>query len=88
VPDYGIILTMKLENIRQLVDKVLARKVSFEKLLELDLESKHYDAPLLGLISGRIHFPESRTDKDFMTLLSIYRKIELEIAYNKSINIA
>jgi hypothetical protein len=76
---------MKIKNIRQLVDDVLSKKINQNKLLELDLESKHYDIPLLGLISGKIHFPESHTDKDFFTLLSIYRKIEIEKEQNKRI---
>lgn len=74
---------MKIDNIRQMVDDVLTKKIHVNELLKLDLESKHYDVPLLSLISAKKHFPSHRADSDFLTLLSIYRKIELEKMANK-----
>lgn len=77
--------SMNIEDIRRKVDDVLLKKADFKELLKIDLESKHYDVPLLALISLKKHYPEARTDSDFLTLLSIYRKIELEIKGNSEL---
>ena len=69
---------MKIEHIRKLVDGVLAGKVSLKEILKLDLESRHFDTPILGLISGKIHFPDYKDDESFLSCLSVYRKIEIE----------
>lgn len=82
---YGIILSMNIDNIRQLVDSVLDKSAPLSDLLQVDLPAMHYDTPILGLISGKIHFPWYKNDEEFLSCLSIYRDTELEIIKNKTL---
>jgi|JYMV01.1.fsa_nt_gi hypothetical protein len=76
---------MNINNIRNKVDVAISGKPDIKDILSINIENKHFDIPILSLISAKIHFPYSNSDANFIKLLSIYRNIEIEKDKNKHI---
>lgn len=76
---------MNINIIRKKVDSIISGSFDINEVLSIDIDHKHFDIPLLSLISRKIHSPSSYSDTDFRKLLSIYRNIELEKDKNKDI---